>query len=211
MLVSYFLYFGCYFFLFYFFFFSLTWAFISNNLKLHNLAIEFFSIIHQGHWAWEVSVQFSCSVVSDSLGPHEPQHATNPCISERSSKVETWNGKSMNLRRKRGEDHKATTTLFPHYKTALRQVVIFREKTVYGPCSTKSESSWIPCKKYTVVVVIQSLNCFQIFETPWTAASQTFLSFTISQSMLKLMSIESLMPSNHLALVVPLSSCFNLS
>ena len=40
--------------------------------------------------------------------------------------------------------------------------------------------------------------------TPWTAAYQTSLSFTISQSLLKLMSIESIMPSNHLILCHPL-------
>ena len=37
------------------------------------------------------------------------------------------------------------TTLFPHYQTALRQVVIIRGKAVYGPCLSKSESTWIPC------------------------------------------------------------------
>ena len=40
-------------------------------------------------------------------------------------------------------------------------------------------------------------------ETPWTAACQASLSFTISQSLLKLMSIESVMPSNHLILCHP--------
>ena len=40
--------------------------------------------------------------------------------------------------------------------------------------------------------------------TPWTAACQASLSFTISQSLLKLMSIESVMPSNHLVLCRPL-------
>ena len=40
--------------------------------------------------------------------------------------------------------------------------------------------------------------------TPWTAAHQASLSFTISQSLLKLMSIESVMPSNHLILCCPL-------
>ena len=40
--------------------------------------------------------------------------------------------------------------------------------------------------------------------TPWTAACQAFLSFTVSQSLLKLMSIESVMPSNHLILCHPL-------
>ena len=49
-------------------------------------------------------------------------------------------------------------------------------------------------------VVVQSLNHVQLFATPWTAARQASLSFTISQSSLKLMSIESVMPSNHLIL-----------
>ena len=44
----------------------------------------------------------------------------------------------------------------------------------------------------------------QLFETPWTAACQAPLSFTISQSLLKLTSIESVMPSNHLVLYRPL-------
>ena len=43
------------------------------------------------------------------------------------------------------------------------------------------------------------------FATPWTAALQASLSFTISQSLLKLMSIESVMPSKHLILCRPLS------
>ena len=44
----------------------------------------------------------------------------------------------------------------------------------------------------------------QLFATPWTAAHQASLSFTISQSLLKLMSIESVVPSNHLILCHPL-------
>ena len=50
---------------------------------------------------------------------------------------------------------------------------------------------------------IQSLSCDRLFVTPWTAARQAPLSFTISQSLLKLMSIESVMPSNHLILCRP--------
>ena len=53
-------------------------------------------------------------------------------------------------------------------------------------------------------VVVQSLSRVQLFVTPWTAARQAFLSITISQSLLKLMPIESLMPSNHLILCHPL-------
>ena len=47
----------------------------------------------------------------------------------------------------------------------------------------------------------------QLFATPWTAALQASLSLTISQSLLKVMSIESVMPSNHLILSFPFSSC----
>ena len=49
-------------------------------------------------------------------------------------------------------------------------------------------------------IVVQSLGCVQLFVTSWTAARQASLSFTISQSLLKLMSIGSMMPSNHLIL-----------
>ena len=48
------------------------------------------------------------------------------------------------------------------------------------------------------------LSHVQPFVTPWTAAHQASLSFTISQSLLKLMSIESVMPCNHLILCHPL-------
>ena len=53
---------------------------------------------------------------------------------------------------------------------------------------------------FYVVVVFQSLSHVQLFEAPWTAAHQASLSFTASQSLLKFMSIESVMPSNHLIL-----------
>ena len=51
-----------------------------------------------------------------------------------------------------------------------------------------------------IVVIVQSLNRVQFFVTPWTAAYQASVSFTISWSWLKLISIESVMPSNHLIL-----------
>ena len=49
-------------------------------------------------------------------------------------------------------------------------------------------------------VVVQLLSCVQLFVIPWTAALQTSLTFTISWSLLKLTSIELVMPSNHLIL-----------
>ena len=48
--------------------------------------------------------------------------------------------------------------------------------------------------------VVQSLSCVGLFVTPWTAERQASLSFPVSPSLLKLMSIESVMPSNHLNL-----------
>ena len=51
---------------------------------------------------------------------------------------------------------------------------------------------------------VQSLSCVQLFATSWTAACQASLSITNSWSLLKLMSIESVMPSNHLILCRPL-------
>ena len=53
-------------------------------------------------------------------------------------------------------------------------------------------------------VVVWSLNCVQLFGTPWTAACQASPSLTISQSLLKLISIESVMLSKHLILCLPL-------
>ena len=58
---------------------------------------------------------------------------------------------------------------------------------------------WVPCK------VAQS--CLLLGDPIWTAACQASLSFTISLSLVRLMSVESVMPSNHLILCHPLSSC----
>ena len=51
---------------------------------------------------------------------------------------------------------------------------------------------------------IQSLSHVQLFATPWTAAYQASLSITNSRSLLELMSVKSVMPSNHLVLCHPL-------
>ena len=76
-----------------------------------------------------------------------------------------------------------------------------------------------PCQQYlcddyycflTCISSVQSLSGVWLFETPWTAARQASLSIDNSQRLLKLMSIESVMPSNHLILChpsVPFSSC----
>ena len=62
----------------------------------------------------------------------------------------------------------------------------------------------IPQTLHSVIFVVQSLSRVWLFESPWTAARQASLSSTISWSLCKLMSIEALIPSNHLILCRPL-------
>ena len=79
-------------------------------------------------------------------------------------------------------------------------------------CVSKCLSSWL-MPASVMVVVVQSLSRVQLFANPWTAEHQAFLSFTISQSLLKLMPVESVMPFNHLIFCHPLllSSIFQSS
>ena len=63
--------------------------------------------------------------------------------------------------------------------------------------------SWMVSITYFIhyrIVIVQWLSHVWFFATPWTAARQAFLSLAVSQSLLKLMPIESVMPSNHLIL-----------
>ena len=90
---------------------------------------------------------------------------------------------------------------------------------LYSSCLSSTELWHSECISYTVEVtpgtwtkdglkqrnselnvVVQLLSHVQLFVTLWTAACQASLSFTVSWSLLKLMSIESVMPSNHLIL-----------
>ena len=71
-----------------------------------------------------------------------------------------------------------------------------------NPIHHPSENEYLHC--LVIVVVVQSLSCVGLFAIPWTAACQVSLSSTISWSLLKLISLESVMPSNHLILCFPL-------
>ena len=62
---------------------------------------------------------------------------------------------------------------------------------------------WVRTSATFVVIVVQLLSCVWLFATPWVAARQSSLSFTISRSLLKFMSIELVMSSNHLILCHP--------
>ena len=92
-------------------------------------------------------------------------------------------------------------------------------KMLWIPCSEKFLSSlcreWRKCIKTIIepkfliinIVSVQLLSHVRLFATPWIAACQASLSITISRSSLKLMSIESVMPSAISSSVVPFSSC----
>ena len=83
---------------------------------------------------------------------------------------------------------KGTTTMNKQWKLDL-QYYLYNAKTE-GTVNTA----------FQLVVGVQLLNQIWLFMTPWTTARQASLSFTISWSLLKCMSIESIMPSNYLIL-----------
>ena len=72
---------------------------------------------------------------------------------------------------------------------------------------TGDGSKVLCCKEQYCISADQSLSRVRFFVTPWTAVRQASLSITTYQSLLKLMSIESMMPSNNLILCAPFSSC----
>ena len=87
-----------------------------------------------------------------------------------------------------------------------RFTLIFNTRYYFSDCTIKN---WVLPLLYYIffyplsfIVFVQSLSCVWLFVTLWTE-EQSSLSITISQSLLKLMSIESVMPSNHLVLCHP--------
>ena len=72
------------------------------------------------------------------------------------------------------------------------------------PSQQTLHAARMTCPSLNPLAVVQSLICVWRFVIPWTEAHQASLSFTISRSLLKLMSTESVMPSNHLILCHPL-------
>ena len=78
---------------------------------------------------------------------------------------------------------------------------MFHERVVHSG-SAIWECVFSMCE--SVIVVVQSPNCVQLFMTPWTAACQASLSLIISWNLPKFISIQSVMPSNHLILCHPL-------
>ena len=84
---------------------------------------------------------------------------------------------------------KKANTFSPEGECCQEWGILSQDCHCAGPCQFSS---------------VQWLSRVQLFATQWTAARQAFLSITNSRSLLKLMSIESVMPSNHLILCRPL-------
>ena len=114
-----------------------------------------------------------------------------------------WGNSSLSFRLPDSNDR--------HYslEMGIRLLVLIAFSTYYGewqcqallvaPLGLDAEFSDNLC------VVVQLLSLVHFFAIPWTAARQVSLSFILSQSLLKLMSIESIMPSNHPSSVIPFS------
>ena len=95
--------------------------------------------------------------------------------------------------RKKKKSHSDSTYIKLEIQFAYK-LIIFKDKLYFSFLSVFYH------------VIVQSLSHVWLFVTPWAAAQQPSLSFIISWSLLKLMSIELVMPFNHLNLCRPLSS-----
>ena len=83
------------------------------------------------------------------------------------------------------------------------------EGSLGNTCICMAESLWCSSETITTFLLlalssVQSLSRLRLFATPWTTARQAFLSITNTQSLSKPMSIESMIPSNHIILCRPL-------
>ena len=92
------------------------------------------------------------------------------------------------------------------WKTGTDFIFLGSKITVDGDCSHEIKRCLLLRRKALTkpVQLVQSLSCVWLFATPWTATRQDSLSITNSRSWLKLMSIESVMPSDHPILWCPL-------
>ena len=122
------------------------------------------------------TVQFSRSVVSHSLQPHGLQHTRLPCPSP--------------TPRVCSNSCPPSPRCHPTISFLIREAYL----EVFHP----------GVELLGHVIVVQLLSHVQFFATPWTAAQQASLSFTISWSLLKFMAIESVILYNHLILCLPL-------
>ena len=109
------------------------------------------------------------------------------------------------------EDHGIRSHHFMANREKVQAVTDFiflgSKITVDGDCSHELKEACSLEEKLWQTYLLFSCSVVSDSVTPWTTAHQTPLSFTVSRSLLKLMSIESMMPFNHLILCGPISFC----
>ena len=151
------------------------------------------------------SVQFSCSVMSDSLQPHGLQHTSPPCPSPT---PRVYSCQCLLIELMIPSNHLSLChplllppSVFPSIRVFSNESTLRMRWPKYWSFSF----SISPSNERTNVLFssVQSLSRVRLFATPWTAAHQAFQSITNSQSLLKLMSIKSVIPSNYLILSCP--------
>ena len=98
----------------------------------------------------------------------------------------------------------SSKTFFRDIKVISRPLSLVIEMRPLAIKMGHAETWKSPIGLLEIFVVVQLLSHVQLFVTPWTAACQASLSFTISRSLLKLISVESVMPSSYLSLCHPL-------
>ena len=101
--------------------------------------------------------------------------------------------------------------LLTKYKISFNSGIVQNTLKVIMVSLKISSNSFFFSFCFVCELSVQSLNHVSLFVTPWTVARQPSLSISSSQSLLKLMSIESVMPSYHLILSTPSPPAFNLS
>ena len=98
---------------------------------------------------------------------------------------------------------KMTNEIGLHFKTLYRQEIKhYIQLSIFS--AHRVENNKLFPQKILQFSSVQLLSYVRLFATPWTAACQASLSIANSESLLKLMSIESVMPSNHLIICHPL-------
>ena len=125
---------------------------------------------------------------------------------------DTWNNRQVWSWNTKWSRVKANTDLSrEHFGQSKHHLPTTQETTLYMDNTTWLLPKWdrlysfqLKMEKLYIAVSVQSLYHVRLLEIPWNAAHQASLSFTNSRSLLKLMFIESLMPSNYLILCLPL-------
>ena len=87
---------------------------------------------------------------------------------------------------------------------SVSYLVCFSDSCPRGVAERLTQLCSDSCLLTLLPLVVQSLSCVQLFVIPWPVAHQASLAFTVSRSLLKLTSIESVIPSNHIILYHPL-------